>query len=341
MAITFILLLVIITGRFVKYLQQAAVGNLSPKILFSLMGYRIPGFLEMTIPIAFFISILLVYGRMYADSEMTALEASGFSPLKLLKNTFITGIFMALITALFSLWLTPWGMSNVETIFKKQREMTAFDALTVGRFQSWSGQTTYVESLKDNRQTMKNIFIAQPHQEAQTITLLLADTGSIQLDEESRDRYLMLSDGYRYDIAMGKKESKSVQYKTYGIKMKDKLESRVDKEGWMPFSVIFNSKNTEYQAEWLWRISLPLQIFIGILIAVPMSKVNPRQGRYYKVLPGTLIFLIYMASLVAAKGAIKNGNIPPILSMSLLHGLFLTIGILLCFMRTGKLFSKG
>ena len=70
-AVCAVLMLVIISGRFVKYLAEAAAGLLDANILFAVIGYRLPGFLELILPLAFFLGILLVYGRLYVDSEMT------------------------------------------------------------------------------------------------------------------------------------------------------------------------------------------------------------------------------------------------------------------------------
>ena len=333
LGLSFVLLLIIISGRFIKYLQQAAMGDLSPQLLGSLMVYRIPGFLEMVFPLAFFMTILLVYGRMYADSEMIALQSGGFSEQKLLQYTVVVGTLIALVTALFSFWVTPWGMDNVNDIFRKQRNMTAFETLSTGRFQSWGGQTTYVERLTDERQVMNKIFIVQQEQGRSNVTLLLADSGKLQIDGNTRQKYLMLFDGYRYDITPGQKEGRAFSYSTYGIHMQEKAQAKVNKKSQLPFAKLYASKNPEYQAEWQWRISLPMQVLISILIAVPMARVNPRQGRYFKLLPGILLFLVYVAALVGTRVAIKDGNVSPYWGMALVHTVFLMVGIIIYFGR--------
>ena len=71
LAVSGILLLVFMSGRFIKYLASAAEGELAAGVLFAIMGYRFPGFLELILPLGLFIGILLAYGRMYLESEMT------------------------------------------------------------------------------------------------------------------------------------------------------------------------------------------------------------------------------------------------------------------------------
>jgi lipopolysaccharide export system permease protein len=59
------------SSRFVQYMADAAEGKIDPNVIFAIMGYRMPGFLELILPLAFFLAVLLSYGRMYQDSEMT------------------------------------------------------------------------------------------------------------------------------------------------------------------------------------------------------------------------------------------------------------------------------
>ena len=73
-AVSSILLVIIISGRFVKYLAEAAVGDLATNILLPVMLYRMPGFLELIIPLGLFIGILMSYGRLYVESEMVVLR---------------------------------------------------------------------------------------------------------------------------------------------------------------------------------------------------------------------------------------------------------------------------
>ena len=92
LAVSGILLLVFMSGRFIKYLADAAAGELAGDVLFQIMAYRFPGFLELILPLGFFIGILLAYGRMYLESEMTVLFACGVSDKQLLMKTLLGSI---------------------------------------------------------------------------------------------------------------------------------------------------------------------------------------------------------------------------------------------------------
>ena len=78
-SVTAILLMIFVGGRFIKYMAEAAQGRLAGEVLLLIMAYRLPSFLELILPLGIFVGILLAYGRLYLDSEMTVLSASGVS----------------------------------------------------------------------------------------------------------------------------------------------------------------------------------------------------------------------------------------------------------------------
>ncbi len=337
LAISGVLLLIIVSGRFIKYLQQAATGELKPEFLFAIMGYRLPGFLEIILPLGLFLSILLAYGRMYVDSEMVVLEACGMSCGRLLGYTFVPAALIMIVVGVISCVLSPWGASHVERILNTQDAMTEFDTLTPGRFQSMSDgvRVTYAEGLSSDKSRMEGVFIAE-HRSGEEdskglVTLLLADNGRIYPDPESGKRYLLLEDGYRYDLAAGQPESRLTQYETYGVQMQDPDVRPVTKENALSTEEIIGSRAPRLQAELQWRISLPLLIPIIVFMALPLARVNPRQGRFVKLLPGVLLYLIYLSLLIAGRGAIEDGNLPAEIGLWSIHGVFGLIALLMFF----------
>src|SRR5450830_1831533 len=104
-AVSAVLLVITMSGRFVKFLAQAASGQLDPGSLFLIMGFRLPGFLQLILPLGLFLGILLAYGRLYLESEMTVLSATGMSQQRLLGMTMAPALLVALLVAWISLSL--------------------------------------------------------------------------------------------------------------------------------------------------------------------------------------------------------------------------------------------
>ena len=113
-AVTLVLMIVIMSGRFVKYLADAAAGKFDPGVLLSIMFYKVPSFVELILPLGFMVAILMAYGRLYAEQEMTILFSTGFSQNKILAYTFVPAVFIAIAVGLCSLWLTPLGQAKAD-----------------------------------------------------------------------------------------------------------------------------------------------------------------------------------------------------------------------------------
>ena len=147
LVVTSVVLVIALGWRFSGYLNEAARGTLTKDVLFLIMAFRLPGFLELIIPVSFFLAIMLSYGRLYVDSEMIVLEACGMSQTRLVLMTLGMAALVMLLTAAISLWAKPYGERKVEQLFQGQMNLTEFDTLAPGRFQTLrSGKrVTYTE----------------------------------------------------------------------------------------------------------------------------------------------------------------------------------------------------
>lgn len=332
-AVSAVLLVIIMSGRFIKYLAQAAAGQLDPGSLFLIMGYRLPGFMQLILPLGLFLGILLAYGRLYLESEMTVLSATGMSQQRLLRMTLFPATLVALVVAWLSLSLAPQGANQFQLLLNKQDALTEFDTLEPGRFQALRDGTrvTYTESLTDDRVNLGGVFISQKNlgsdQKDRGISVLVAEKGRQEVHSDG-NRYLILHNGYRYDGSPGQADYRAIKYDTYGVLLpKPDASDEVTDRDAIPTSTLLSADDERSRAELQWRISLPLLVFIVTLMAVPLSRVNPRQGRFLKLLPAILLYMAYLTILIAARGALEKGKIPPALGLWWVHGIFLFIGL--------------
>ncbi|MGL4318511.1 MAG: LPS export ABC transporter permease LptF [Pseudomonas sp.] len=337
-AVSAVLLVIIMSGRFIKYLSQAAQGLLDPGVLFMIMGYRLPGFLELILPLGLFLGILLAYGRLYLDSEMTVLAATGMSHKRLLAYTLAPAALVAVLTAWLSLGLAPQGVAGQMRILNEQDALTEFDTLVPGRFQAMrdGSRVTYAESLSADRGQLSGVFITEKRQRSGSdvkdkkdpgIAVLVAEKGRQQIQADG-SRYLILENGYRYDGNPGQADYRAIKYDTYGVLLpKPEVSSEIGEREAIPTRELIGSDDPRHQAELQWRLSIPLLVFVVTLLAVPLARVNPRQGRFLKLLPAILLYMAYLSLLIAARGQLDKGKIPMALGLWWVHGLFLLIGL--------------
>lgn len=337
-AVSAVLLVIIMSGRFIKYLAQAAQGLLDPGVLLMIMGFRMPGFLQLILPLGLFLGILLAYGRLYLESEMSVLSAAGMSPQRLLAYTLAPALLVALLVAWLSLLLAPQGVARVEQILNSQEALTEFDTLVPGRFQSMRGGTrvTYTERLSEDRSELGGVFISEQQlardgKEPRAIALLVAEKGRQEIQADG-SRYLILENGYRYDGNPGEADYRAIQYDRYGVLLpKPEVGAEVGEREALPTAALLDSDDLRHRAELQWRLSIPLLVFVVTVLAVPLARVNPRQGRFLKLLPAILLYMAYLALLIAMRGQLEKGRLPPALGLWWVHGLFLAIGLVLLY----------
>ena len=332
LAVTFILLLVFMSGRFIKYLAKAASGGISPDILFSIMAYRLPGFLELILPLGFFIGILLAYGRMYLESEMTVLHACGYSDRRLLMVTLGYSCVVAVFVGVLSLFFTPFGMQKVESLLYEQSKLTEFEMLFPGKFQSFKSgaSTTYAESLSDDKKTMFNVFISEKSEKNNTHNLVYAESGTQRIDKQTGERFLELHNGTSYEGSPGALDYHVIEFESYGVLIEESNEEQgAAKEEAISTRDLWGATDLKSKALLQWRISLPLLVPIVTLLAVSVSRVNPRQGRFFHLFPAMMMYVGYLGLLIVARKSVGKGEIPSWLGLWGVHLLFFMLSLIL------------
>mgnify|MGYP003388194339 CR=1 FL=1 len=333
-AVCTVLLLVILSGRFVKYLAQAAAGELDAGILLAVIGYRLPGFLELILPLAFFLGILLAYGRFYVQNEMTVMMACGMSQARLVAYTMVPSILVALFVAWLSLDVGPTGLRKAEALLTAQKERGELDGMAGNHFYPLQGGkgVTYAEEVSE-KGLMTDVFLAENNPEAEDgkqLVLVVAETGRQHKSDPSQPGYLILEKGYRIQGVPGQANYQITRFEEYGQRLsKPKKSGRRAKADTLLTEELLKSDNKAHVAALQWRFSVPILVLVVTLIAIPLSKTNPRQGRFARMLPAVLLYVIYLVVLNAARGAVEDGKISTALGLWWVHALFLFIALLL------------
>ncbi|MBS03110.1 MAG: LPS export ABC transporter permease LptF [Gammaproteobacteria bacterium] len=329
LAVAGIVLVIAMGWRFSGYLNDAADGLLTRDVLLILMAYRLPGFLELILPVSFFLAILLTYGRMYVDSEMIVLKSCGLSPTRLVTMTLGLAAIVVSVMVPITLWLKPAGEARVAALFREQRNLTEFDTLAAGRFQSLrSGQrVTYAEELADDGR-LNGIFITELRGEAgpgpKDVVTVVADRGAQQLDVDGA-RFLVLRDGQRYRGKPGDHDYQVIDYEEYGqLVEKSQARARAQRRTAIP-TWDLESTDPREGSELQWRISIILMVPMIAVMAVPLSRVNPRQGRFTRLIPGMILCFMYVVLLSTARSAVEREQIPMTIGLWWIHAAYLVL----------------
>jgi len=350
-AVTLIVLIVALTSRFIQYLGDAVAGELASDVLLLLMLYRLPDFLLVIIPLALFLGFLLAYGRMYADNEMMILASGGVSPRRLLLLSTGSAGLALIIVSLLALWLAPWGVRNTEQLKQGQEQLTEVDLIVAGQFQSFGDgrRVTHTERTSGTAEigrSLENVFVAINNAEESPLDaprIMLAETARPEVDAATGARFMRLENVLQYDGTPGSREFSIGQFDVQSILLPEPTPiDDVLEEATLSTLELLSSSEPAHQAELQWRISVLLLIPVITLIAVPLSHVNPRQGRYSKLVPAALLYATYFVLLQVARDMLADGELSPLIGMWWVHIIFLALGLALYrYPEMGRYFALG
>lgn len=326
LAITFILLVIVVVGRMLRYLARAARGELDADVLLLLTGYRLPEFIQLTIPLALLLGVLIAYGRMYAENEMTVLTACGISRLRLLLITLIPASFFAIIVAVLAFVVTPWGLMNADRLLETQEQLTEFDIVVPGIFQRLSGgeRTTYTEAVEGG--VMQHVFMHESESDRVTLS-----ASAVARENEAGLRFILMERGSMLEGQPGRGGYSITRFHELGVRLPAReldLSLNVDEEA-MPTSALLTGGGASRHAELQWRISLVLLFPILMLLIIPLSRVSPREGRFARLVPAMVLYILYFGLLLAGRDMLASGSLPPWIGLWWIHGLFLVLALMM------------
>jgi len=336
--VALILLAVAVISRFMQYLGEAASGQKAADALFLIMLYRLPEFLLVILPLALLLGIVLSYGRMYAENEMVSLMGAGIGQTRLMRITLgIAAVAMALMGVL-SLGAAPWGMRHAEAIVQGQEELTEIDLIVAGQFRSFSqgfnnaGRVTWTESTSnaDNGgRELRNVFVAVSGEGADSgaaPVIVFAESARPMIDEATGARFMRMENVAQYDGVPGSAEFSVGRFDAQSILLPQPAEfEETLEQSTIATLDLIGSADPVHAGELHWRFSLIVLAPVLGVLAVPMSRVQPRQGRYIKLVPAAFLYVVYFALLEFCRDAVQDGGSP--YAFWLVHAVFLALGL--------------
>ncbi|MFW1857998.1 LPS export ABC transporter permease LptF [Acinetobacter defluvii] len=308
-----LLTLIMMGGRLIKYFGVAAQGRLDATILFSIIGYRLPEFLTLILPLGFFIGLMLVFGRLYVDHEMAVLNGSGVSKIQLSRLLIpLTVVYLA-VQSVLMIWMSPWGIREYEKLVSTQAVRTGFDLVRPKEFISSGPYTIYAGSLSDDRKNLKDIFFYQRAEKADKpdVMILAKEATRVEVADDTANVVDLLQ-GRRYEIYPGTPKYTQAEFQSYRLRLENDKEAKfesADVEA-LPFSKLLKNRDDPVVSSELgWRIFVPFSMIVAVMLATALSEVSPRQGRYLKLFPALLIFASLIVALMAIKTRISKDEI--------------------------------
>ena len=332
-AVTGVLMLILLSNKFAGLLGDAAAGRLPRETVFTLLGLASIKFFIVVVPVATFLAIMLALGRLYRDSEMTTLMACGVGPMQVYRPLMALALVLAAGLAVLSLQVSPWAERMTHIVNSTGSHNAEVGSFESGRFKvDDDGRgALYAEQVSKDGKDLGKVFMQGPS--GDLMAVVIAETGHRQPNPDQSDGsgMLILHDGWRYEGIPGKADYRIVRYDEHGIVIEPaKPESGLDSYDAYPTEDLLKLHDLASSSEMQWRLSVPISVLLLTLLAVPLARTTPRQGRYGKLLMAILVYFIFYNMGILARVWLQKGVTSPLIGMWWVHGLFLcVVGLML------------
>jgi lipopolysaccharide export system permease protein len=330
----FLILIGIVIAQRAGYLVQLASKGILPNdAINTLLGFNMVKFLPMILSLSIFLSVLITLSRWHRDSEMVIWFSSGLGLNSWIRPILTFAIPVIVIITVLSLWVMPWATQKGQDYKEQLKSRDELSSISPGVFkESNAGDRVYfVESFDELGNIVKNIFVQSTQH--QKTGVVVASTGSRE-KVENGDNFLVLEKGRRYEAKPNSAEVSTTEFERYAIRVQTK-EAAPEPYTRQAITTkqLLLEPNSGNQAELQWRLAIPISAFVLVLLAIPLSFVDPRAGRSLNLIFAIVVYIIYNNILSIFQAWITQGRVNALIGLWPVHLFFLTLTIYMFYRR--------
>jgi lipopolysaccharide export system permease protein len=323
--VTGVLLVILVTNQLAQVLSRAAENQYPREVVLALIGFSSLEHMTVLIPVGLLLAIVLAFGRLYHESEMAAVHACGIGVGRLYLPVLTLTVVLAACLAWLALVLAPDAASRVQELRALAVRDAQFGNLEPGRFRTFgSAGAVFYAAASDPDGTLRGVFVKRSR--GDRLEIAIAERARHLVSADGQVHTIILENGRRYEGFPGRADWRVIEFHEHGIPV------RLPEPRAGPLAVelrptedLLRSKEPANRAELQWRLSMPIMAFVLTLLAVPLSRLRPRQGRYARVGMAILIYFVYSNLLSAAKVWVTRGVLPPELGLWWVHALLILL----------------
>jgi len=327
---------VLLMGRLVKLADLVVAKGVPLTDILRMILYLIPSFCLVTIPMAFLLALLLAFGRLSSDSEITAMKASGVSLYGLLPPVMIFALLAYMATTFITIYALPWGNISFKKLLFDIVESRVTLSIREKVFNDdFPGLVIYGDLYDNQKHTMTGILIHDERDPAESSTIF-AGSGIIIADPVAKILRVDLKNGGIHRLS-GKTGYRLIEFQDYilSIDLSQAPREMVKNEQDLTFDELrkgIRSPRTppkmlwEMRLEFHRRFALPFACFVFALVGVPLGIQNQRSGKATGFSLSIGVILIYYIILSAGKTLGERGLTHPAMAVWAPNLILLALG---------------
>lgn len=333
-AAMFLILLGIVIAQRAGYLvRSVAKGFIPNDAIGTLLGFNMVKFLPMILSLAIFLAVLLTLTRWHKDSEMVIWFSAGLGLKQWIRPILNFAVPVIIVITLLSLFVMPWATQKAEEYRVQLKNRDELSSVSPGVFkESNAGDRVYfVESFDKLGYEVKNVFVQSVQH--QKTGVIVASSGK-RVKEKNGDNFLVLEQGRRYEGKPNSAEVSTTEFEQYAIRIETKEASPEPSTAQEKSTQSLLTDNSAAdKAEMQWRLAIPISAIILVLLAIPLSFVDPRAGRSLNMMFALFIFIIYNNMLSIFQAWVTQDRISAWIGLWPVHAFFLLLTVYMFYRR--------
>ena len=325
---------IVVAQRGVIVFRLASKGIIPNDSILTILVFSLLKYLPILLTLTLFLTILLTLSRWFKDSEMIIWFSSGLGLTSFIRPILFFSLPIILLIGFLSLYLSPWATQKSEEYKAGLKNRDELATISPGSFKESKSKDRvfYVEGFGDLGSKVKNVFV-QSEQNGK-LGIIVSNEGS-RVSTNTDDEYIVLKKGKRYEVNHENNHFTEIKFSDYGFLVEKKLPPIIDvnQVEAMPTLLLLLTKGNREIAEFVWRVSLPISGIVLIILAIPLSFINPRSGRSVNIIIAIMIFAIYNNLMGVTQSYINLGKLNPYIGGSIVHLFILLIASYLMLRR--------
>ena len=307
LSVLMVIVVIIVSRKFIRILDDAISGQVSNETLLSILGLKTIVACVEFLPVALFMAVLMVLGRMYRDQEMSAISSAGGGSGTIYRAIFLLVFPLSVLTLGLSLYAAPWAEAQVDKLMQQGEESADLRGIAAGKFSEYSqgDLVFYVEKISADKK-MHKVFV----QNRQHGKVAIINAESAQLKDSPDGRYIIFEQGEQVQGQPGTLNYVIEQFAEYAVRIETKAAAATFNRQAVPVDKLWGSDTTLSIAELQRRFSIPLGALLLAFVAVPLAQIAPRGGVYGNMLVGFLIYFSYGNLVRINESWVISGKIP-------------------------------
>jgi lipopolysaccharide export system permease protein len=329
--------LLLVMGKFLKVADLVITKGAPMADVGRLFIYITLPFLLITIPMAFLFAVLIAFGRLSSDSEITAMKSSGISLHRMLPPVLFFALITYSATTFVSVSLLPKSNASLRKLTVDLVLSRATVTVKERVFNSVVPRLViYVDRYDASRNAISGVLIHDERKRDNSYTIF-AKSGTITTDPVNKILRLRLADGsihqpaetslyrilvfstYNLDVPLNQ-TSNGTAKKDEDEMTSAELDAAIANPRELP------KDQRKYALEYHRRVALPVACFIFAVVGLPLGIQNQRSGKAGGFALSIIILLFYYIVLTAGKTFGEKGYLPAIVAMWAPNCLFIALG---------------